>query len=88
MASYTTVGVTPVAGPTFSYWRKDGGHLENFRSTPDLPRVQDIVIIGSGLTGAACAYYISQTAGSSSIPTTTVLEAREVCSGATGRNGA
>ncbi|TPX12797.1 uncharacterized protein E0L32_006677 [Thyridium curvatum] len=87
MASCTTVGVTPVAGPTFSYWRKDGGHLENFRSTSDLPRVQDIVIIGSGLTGAACAYYISQTAGSSSIPTTTVLEAREVCSGATGRNG-
>ena len=62
--------------------------LANHRSTPDLPLYSDIVIIGSGYTGATCAYYLYKTEHPNKASlTVTMLEARETCSGATGRNG-
>lgn len=61
--------------------------LDSHRSTPDLPEKQDIIIIGAGFAGAALAYYLLKDTASSK-PSITVLEAREACSGATGRNGA
>lgn len=76
----------PVPGATVPFWRTELHKLDSHRSTPDLPDKQDIIIIGAGFAGAALAYYLSKdaTAGKPSI---TVLEAREACSGATGRNG-
>jgi glycine/D-amino acid oxidase-like deaminating enzyme len=52
--------------------------------SPSLPSSADVVIIGSGITG----YSVARTllANNSNIRVT-VLEARTICSGATGRNG-
>src|SRR6185436_16945866 len=62
--------------------------LANHRSTPDLPLHSDIVIIGSGYAGSACAYYLYKYEHLNKTPLMiTMLEARETCSGATGRNG-
>ncbi|THC93953.1 hypothetical protein EYZ11_006564 [Aspergillus tanneri] len=53
-----------------------------------LPQSADIVIIGSGMSGASVAYTIlSECQALGEEKTVVVLEAREVCSGATGRNG-
>jgi glycine/D-amino acid oxidase-like deaminating enzyme len=51
----------------------------------------DVVIIGSGITGASIARTLLQnrvrSASSTSHPAVVILEARDICSGATGRNG-
>ncbi|KAM5385718.1 hypothetical protein ACJZ2D_000917 [Fusarium nematophilum] len=70
-----------------SFWRTDPGHLDNFRSTPELPEEADIVVIGAGYAGAAIVTHIFGGVESRSKPSILVLEARELCSGATGRNG-
>jgi hypothetical protein len=57
--------------------------LANVQS-PDLPTDVDIVIIGSGITGASVAKSLLENHPSIRV---TVLEARTLCSGATGRNG-
>lgn len=49
-----------------------------------LPLQADVVIIGSGITGTSIAYTLL---GRESSLNVLVLEAREVCSGATARNG-
>lgn len=54
-----------------------------FVSTP-LPEEVDIVIIGSGITGCSIAKRLLESNDSVRVA---VLEARDVCSGATGRNG-
>ncbi|KAK3897150.1 FAD dependent oxidoreductase [Staphylotrichum tortipilum] len=74
----------PCANPTASYWQDPPSALADHRSTPDLPAVADTVIVGSGITGAAVAWHLLQEESSGSI---LMLEARQVCSGATGRNG-
>lgn len=56
---------------------------ERFAAT-SLPEEADVVIIGSGITGAAAAYRFSKLQPDLRIA---VLEARGICSGATGRNG-
>ena len=95
--------VLPVSNPTKSYWiQAASSPLRDHRSTPDLPATCDVLIIGSGYTGSAIAYWLSQVGG---VPLSTVvlaekicqftneplsmvmLEARDVCGGATGRNG-
>ena len=60
--------------------------MDSHRSTPELPQKCDIVIIGADYTGATIAYHLldeNESAG----PSMVILEAREACSGATGRNG-
>ena len=65
---------------------KEPDQLANHRATVDLPARSDVVIIGSGFSGAACAYYLYSLEPSDRSPrTVTMLEARETCSGATGR---
>ncbi|CAF1389358.1 unnamed protein product [Didymodactylos carnosus] len=62
--------------------------LAHHRSTNDLPLHSDIVIIGSGYAGSSCAYYIYKDQPQNQTPPiVTMLEARETCSGASGRNG-
>lgn len=79
----------PCPGPTTSYW------LEN-PPFPKLVGIQsdqlstktDIVVIGSGITGAAISRtLLQQTNRDNHTINITVLEARDICSGATGRNG-
>lgn len=78
----------PKRSPTTSYWQQ---HYEE--SLPDiqsksLATHRDIVIIGSGITGCSTALTLLETeANSENPPSVTVLEARGLCSGATGRNG-
>ena len=74
----------PVANPTLSYWQDPPDPLADHRTTPDLPTSADTVIIGSGITGAAIAWHLLQSPNPGSI---LILEARQACSGATGRNG-
>ncbi|KUI55502.1 putative oxidoreductase OrdL [Cytospora mali] len=74
----------PVPNPTSSYWRSEPHHLDSHRSTPELPDASDVVIIGAGLSGVSVAYHLSN---APSPPSILLLEARQTCSGATGRNG-
>src|ERR1044071_4006474 len=64
---------------TSSYWLSEGWSAPVARRK-DGP--VDVVVIGGGVTGCSCAHRLAQ-AGLS----VQVLEAREVASGASGRNG-
>ena len=75
----------PAPHPTKPYWERRTNHsLSNHRSTPDLPTECDVLIIGMGYAGVSTAYNLVKTSPSTSIA---FLEARSVCSGATGRKG-
>ncbi|KAH0352465.1 FAD dependent oxidoreductase, partial [Aureobasidium melanogenum] len=80
----------PVPNSTLSYWRSDPHPIDSYCSSEKLPSECDIAIIGAGMTGVSTAYHLSRlhTADcSGKKPSIVVLDAREVCSGATGRNG-
>lgn len=71
----------PSRNSTSSYWHKDPSPvLLGHRTTPDLPRETDVVIIGSGITGAFVARKL--VGGGKGV---VMLESREACWGATGR---
>lgn len=74
----------PCDNPTVSYWQDPPDAIADHRTTPDLPPTTDTVVIGSGITGAAVAWNLLQGPNPGSI---LMLEARQACSGATGRNG-
>ena len=75
----------PVPNPTSSFWQSKPPHpsLVDTRS-PVLPQEVDVAIIGSGITGAAVARSLLDLSTPDKV---VVLEARQLCSGATGRNG-
>lgn len=73
-----------LSGEWFSNWSAKKSHLANFQSAPELPSTADVVIIGSGFTGASLAHHIAELNASEDV---VMLEARECCSGASGRNG-
>ncbi|KAL8381607.1 hypothetical protein RB595_005745 [Gaeumannomyces hyphopodioides] len=77
----------PRSDPTPSYWQDPPDEIANLRSTPELPETADVVIIGSGMTGAAVAWHLLEDGGGATGSSVVMLEARQVCSGATGRNG-
>ncbi|EMR69616.1 putative fad dependent oxidoreductase superfamily protein [Eutypa lata UCREL1] len=77
--------LSPVANPVASFWTIPPHGLDDHRSTPDLPSVSDVVIIGAGFAGVATAYHLFK--DNPNPPSVTLLEARKVCSGASGRNG-
>ncbi|KAI4661096.1 uncharacterized protein J4E79_004906 [Alternaria viburni] len=81
--------VLPTANPTKSYWIEAAtSPLRNFRSSEALPEETDVAIIGGGYAGASTAYWINKyTENASRQPHVTLLEARDICGGATGRNG-
>ena len=72
-------------GQSLSYWLQQvrSDPLLDHRTTEDLPNDADTVIVGSGITGTLAAKeHLSIWPGKSVV----ILEAREFCSGATGRN--
>lgn len=78
----------PVPNSTLSYWHKDPSEkLLGYRSTPDLPAEADTIIIGTGMTGSFAARFLKEPTSTASQQSLLVLEAREACWGATGRNG-
>lgn len=79
----------PVSDPTTSFWQMNPPFpkLVDMQSKR-LPPFADIVIIGSGLSGASVAYTIlSECHELGAKKNVVIVEARETCSGATGRNG-
>jgi glycine/D-amino acid oxidase-like deaminating enzyme len=77
----------PCPYPSASFWHSEpNAFLLNHRTTTELPESADIVIVGSGITGVSVARYLSEDARAKAI-SVVMLEAREICSGATGRNG-
>ncbi|KAI0075921.1 FAD dependent oxidoreductase [Panus rudis PR-1116 ss-1] len=72
----------PVPNPTRPFWTYPKAKISSEGKA--LPQHADIVIIGSGITGTSFAYNVFQRDSSLRV---VMLEAREVCSGATGRNG-
>lgn len=87
----------PYANPSKPYWLDDPPFPELVDARSEkLPAEADVVIIGSGITGAAVARSLYTAAGASDAsdeggekkgPRVVVLEARSLCAGATGRNG-
>ncbi|KAH7031514.1 FAD dependent oxidoreductase-domain-containing protein [Microdochium trichocladiopsis] len=82
----------PVLKPTTPYWTRDPPHPELVKQqSSSLPTNVDVAIIGSGISGAAVAHslLLLPHSGSESAagPSIAVLEARDICSGATARNG-
>lgn len=76
----------PVPNPTTSFWQEDAPFPELSNIQGDIPAEADVVIVGSGITGAAAAKTLLELGGANG-PRVVVLEARQLCSGATGRNG-
>ncbi|CAK7201952.1 hypothetical protein SEUCBS139899_004668 [Sporothrix eucalyptigena] len=86
-AGRTVVAGLPSDNPSTSYWLQDPSPvLLGHRTTPELPDEVDVVVVGSGITGsfAADALFEEDNCSNKSV---LLLEAREACSGATGRNG-
>ncbi|KAI0351289.1 FAD dependent oxidoreductase [Trametes cingulata] len=86
----------PVPNPTKSFWldsAPDANPLAKEGSDGPLTHDADIAIIGSGITGVSAAYHLARIlAERDDADRTTplkivILEARDFCSGATGRNG-
>ncbi|KAH7127290.1 FAD dependent oxidoreductase [Dactylonectria macrodidyma] len=73
----------PCEVPTESYWQRKPHVLAEKRSV-SLPTETDVVIIGSGMTSLGVTKRLLS--GDTSLQVA-VLEARTLCSGATGRNG-
>ncbi|KAI9924487.1 hypothetical protein ASPWEDRAFT_102920 [Aspergillus wentii DTO 134E9] len=78
----------PVDNSTSPCWRTELHQLDKLRTTPELPEQSDIVIIGAGYSGVSIAYHLLKLqVHQEKPPSITILEARQICSGATGRNG-
>lgn len=75
----------PQPNPTLPFWRTEPHPLDEHRSTEALPAECDVLIIGAGYAGASTAYHLTNE--NHSPPSIVILEARQACSGATGRNG-
>ncbi|KAK4131155.1 DAO-domain-containing protein [Trichocladium antarcticum] len=78
----------PSRHPTDSYWLRDPSPvLRGHRTTETLPDAADVVVVGSGITGAFAARFLKEEEGAGRDAAVVMLEAREACAGATGRNG-
>ncbi|KAK8915040.1 hypothetical protein H634G_08343 [Metarhizium anisopliae BRIP 53293] len=73
----------PTPDSTHSYWhREPSAVLLGHRTTEKLPPAADVIVVGSGITGAFAARELANEGRN-----VLLLEAREACWGATGRNG-
>ncbi|KAF5011311.1 hypothetical protein FDECE_2561 [Fusarium decemcellulare] len=75
----------PSAQPTSSAWQEPPTLIAAIQSET-LPLVTDVAIIGSGVTGTSVANTLLNHPRTPELRVT-ILEARNACSGATGRNG-
>lgn len=77
----------PVQNDSIPFWTVPNSPIARHGEDKDLPPSVDVVIIGSGITGTAIARTIlEQLPQNSDSPIKIVmLEARDACSGATGR---
>ncbi|KAF9024253.1 FAD dependent oxidoreductase [Hymenopellis radicata] len=75
----------PASNPTKSFWIDSprANPLAKEGSTGPLTTDADVCIIGSGMSGISAAYRLSEEPGLN----VAIFEARDFCSGATGRNG-
>ncbi|CAG9993032.1 unnamed protein product [Clonostachys byssicola] len=71
---------------TQPFWLTAPENLHDYRSTESLPNKVDIVIVGGGYCAAALITHVLEQSGQNP-PSILVLEARQLASGATGRNG-
>ncbi|GIZ44335.1 hypothetical protein CKM354_000753600 [Cercospora kikuchii] len=76
----------PRANPTEAFWQLPPSSLSDHQSR-DLPSKTTYAIIGSGITACSVARNLFENLTSDSNSHITILEARTLCSGATGRNG-
>lgn len=75
----------PSLNPTKSYWETSHPNpIAKHRSSSSLPSKATVVIVGTGITGVFAAHEILSRSTDIDV---LVLEARTVCSAATGRNG-
>lgn len=88
-------GIPQSTGTTKCFWLNEPSSIATKKSS-SLPEDVDVVIIGSGICGTSVAKELlesncqgdeSRPAAHTSKPTVMMLEARDLCSGATGRNG-
>lgn len=84
----------PVKNPSISYWQIPPHPDVADRQSSKLPASADIVIIGSGMSGTSIAWHLlmdnnnnNNNNSKTPLPRIAMLEARQACSGATGRNG-
>lgn len=77
----------PETNPTAPYWLDNAPHpeLNDVDDSSSLSLEADVVIIGSGITAVAAAKAILELSRTPS--SVLVLDARDICSGATGRSG-
>ncbi|CAI6341133.1 unnamed protein product [Periconia digitata] len=77
----------PTPTSTNSFWHTEPNEfLLGHQTTAELPEEADIVIVGSGISGANAARYLIEDGRADGLKIV-MLEAREACWGATGRNG-
>jgi hypothetical protein len=82
MSPATDLPTLPVPNPTRSFWHTTHPNpLVHHRTTTDLPTRASVIIIGSGITSVFAARELI----ASGVTEVVVLEARDICSGATGR---
>lgn len=73
----------PSENPSQSYWHMQPSEkLLGHRTTSDLPDSADVIIVGSGISGAFAAQTLREKRPELKV---IMLEAREACWGATGR---
>ncbi|POS75665.1 FAD dependent oxidoreductase [Diaporthe helianthi] len=77
----------PVANATLPFWRTEPHDLDTCRSTEALPRQCDLLVIGAGYAGVSTVYHLLDSDNAPDPSKMVMLEAREACSGASGRNG-
>ena len=86
LATAGTPRCLPTCVPGDCFWQTQRDPLSDHRSTEELPAHSDIVIIGAGYAGISTAYHLTKDYNDVN-KSIAILEARSVCSGATGRNG-
>jgi glycine/D-amino acid oxidase-like deaminating enzyme len=76
----------PRQNPTTSFWQEPPHPTVSNIQSSELPKTIDVAVIGSGITGCSVTKALLEQP-SLSRKRIIVLEARTLCSGATGRNG-
>ncbi|KAJ8118475.1 hypothetical protein OPT61_g564 [Boeremia exigua] len=76
----------PMDDPTVSFWQLPPNPDTADRQSKHLPSDVDVVIIGSGITGTGVARWLLRDGSQERPLRIAMVEARQACSGATGRN--